>query len=197
MSRVAETVNTINYLRIYQMGVAMALSETDADRLRSIHLFKNLGNQYLPTLLESASIQQFPRRAILFTEGDRASSLYTLIHGSVELFSEHRDRRSTIALIRSSKPFVLTSTVDDGNPVSARTLERSKLLLFPIKVIRDLMAMDLRFACAIVLELAGDLRNIIEVSKSHKLRTSVERLAEWMLRTDQNAGGTCRFAIPP
>jgi CRP/FNR family transcriptional regulator, transcriptional activator FtrB len=45
-------------------------------------------------------------------------------------------------------------------------------------------------------ELAGDLRDIIEDFKNHRLRTSVERLAEWMLRSDQRAGGTGRFAIP-
>jgi CRP/FNR family transcriptional activator FtrB len=178
------------------MGVAMALNKTDADRVRSIHLFKNVSDRCLPTLLESATIRHFPPRILLFTEGDRASALYTLIQGSVELFSEHHDRRSTIALIRSTKPFVLTSIVDDSNPMSARTLERSELLLVPLKVIHELVDMDLRFACAITHELAGDLRDIIDDFKSHRLRTSIERLAEWMLRSDQNVGGTGRFAIP-
>jgi CRP/FNR family transcriptional regulator, transcriptional activator FtrB len=117
----------------------MALKKTDADRVRSIHLFQNISDRYLPTLLESASIRHFPSRALLFTEGDRASALHTLIEGSVELFSQHHNRRSTIALIRSTKPFVLTSIVDDSNPMSARTLESGELLLVPIKVIHELI----------------------------------------------------------
>ena len=144
----------------------MALNKTDAGRVRSIHLFENVSDPYLPTLLKSASIRHFPPRILLFTEGYRATTLYTLLRGSVELFSEHHDRWSTIAVIRSIKPFVLTSIAHDLNPTSARTLERSQL------------------------------RDIIEDFKNHRLKTSMERLAEWMLRSDQDAGGTGHFVIP-
>jgi CRP/FNR family transcriptional regulator, transcriptional activator FtrB len=177
-------------------GIAMALNKTDTDRVRSIHLFKKVSDPYLPTLLKSASIRHFSPRILLFTEGDRASALYTLLQGSVELFSEHHDRQSTIAVIRSIKPFVLTSIADDLNPMSARTLERSRLLLVPLKVIHELIDADPTFARAIAHELAGDVRDIIEDFKNHRLKTSIERLAEWMLRSDQDAGGTGRFAIP-
>ena len=109
----------------------MALNKTDAGRVRSIHLFENVSDPYLPTLLKSASIRHFPPRILLFTEGDRATTLYTLLRGSVELFSEHHDRWSTIAVIRSIKPFVLTSIAHDLNPMSARTLERSRASVGP------------------------------------------------------------------
>jgi hypothetical protein len=76
----------------------MALSEADAVQVRSIHLFKSLSEPSLPTLLKSASIKQFPARAELLSEGDRATTLYTLLQGSIELFSEHHDRRSSMAV---------------------------------------------------------------------------------------------------
>lgn len=174
----------------------MALNKTDAGRVRSIHLFENVSDPYLPTLLKSASIRHFPPRILLFTEGDRATTLYTLLRGSVELFSEHHDRWSTIAVIRSIKPFMLTSIAHDLNPMSARTLERSQLLLVPLKVIQQLIDADPTFARAITHELAEDLRDIIEDFKNHRLKTSMERLAEWVLRSDQDAGGTGHFVIP-
>ena len=111
----------------------MALSKNEADRARSIHLFDKVTDACLPTLLKSASIRFFPGRVVLFKEGDRANALYTLMHGSVELFSEPNCRRFTIAIIRSAKPFVLTSLADEINPMAARTLERSELLLVPLK----------------------------------------------------------------
>ena len=174
----------------------MALNGGSADRVRSIPLFENLSDRCLPALLKSASIRYFPARVLLFTESIRANALYTLLQGSVELFSEHHDRRSTIAIIRSVKPIVLTSIVDDLNPISARTLERSELLLLPLKVVHELIDSDSAFARTITYELARDLRATIEDFKNHRLRTSIERLAEWVLRSDEDAGGTGRFVLP-
>ena len=68
----------------------MALNNSDAIRVRSIQLFDKVSDACLPTLLKTAAMRFFPARAVLFNEGDRASALYTLIHGSVELFIDWR-----------------------------------------------------------------------------------------------------------
>ena len=172
------------------------MNKTDADRVRSIRLFKSVSDASLSALLKLAALRHFPARTPLFNEGDRANSLYTLINGSVELFSERHDRRSTFAVVRSMKPFVLTSIVDDLNPMSARTLEQSDLMLVPLKVVHGLIETEPAFARAITYELAGAFRSIIEDFKNDRLRTSIERLAEWILRCDQDAGGTGHFVLP-
>ena len=174
----------------------MALNEADAVALRSIHLFKSLSEPSLLALLKSASIKQFPARLVLLAEGERVTTLYTLLQGSIELFSEHHDRRSTIAVIRSIRPFVLASITDNTNPVSARTLARSDLLSVPLSVIHQLIDADPAFSRAITYELARELRDLMQDFKSHRLRTSVERLAEWMIRSDQETGSTGTFVIP-
>ena len=173
----------------------MALSEADAVQVRSIHLFKSLSEPSLPTLLKSASIKQFPARAELLSEGDRATTLYTLLQGSIELFSEHHDRRSTMAVNSSIRHFVLASITGNTNPMSARTLARSDLLLVPLPVIHRLMDTGPAFARAIAYELGGDVRDIIEDFKNHRLRTSIERVAEWIIRSDEAAGGAGSFVI--
>ena len=174
----------------------MALNDTDAHRVRSIRLFRNVSDHHFTILLKSSSVRHFPRRALLFNERDRASSLYILLDGAIELFSEHQNRRSTIAVIRTIKPIALTLIVDDVNPVSACTIERSELLAIPLRVIHDLIDADPWFARTITYELAGHLRDIIEDFKNHKLRTTIERLAEWILRCDLDAGGTGHFMLP-
>jgi CRP/FNR family transcriptional activator FtrB len=174
----------------------MALSEADAVAVRSIHLFKSLSDPSLPTLLKSASIKQFSARIVLLAEGERATTLYTLLQGSVELFSEDHDRRSTIAVARSVRPLVLVSITGNTNPMSARTLARSDLLSVPLSVIHQLMDTDPAFSRAIAYELACDLRDMIHDFKSHRLRTSIERLAEWMVRSYEAAGGNGSFVIP-
>jgi CRP/FNR family transcriptional activator FtrB len=86
--------------------------------------------------------------------------------------------------------------LDDVNPLSACTLERSELLSIPLKVVHELIDSDVSFARAITYELARDLSKTIEDFKNDRLRTSVERLAAWVLRSDEDTGGTGRFVIP-
>src|SRR6202043_1883092 len=135
---------------------AMTIRRDDADRVRSIPLFAGLSAQHFQSLLKAASLRYVARRTILFHEGKRPIFLYTLIEGSVELFSVHHQRRCTIGVIRSVKPCVLTSIICDRNPVSAWTLERSQFLLVPAKVIRESIKTDVGFASAATHELADD-----------------------------------------
>jgi CRP/FNR family transcriptional activator FtrB len=168
----------------------------DANQVRSIHLFRDLSDLHFESLLKSASLRDIAPRTVLFREGDRPTVLFTLIGGSVELFSEHHERRCTIAVIRPIKPCVLTSIVEGRNAMSAQTLERSQFLLVSAKIIHELIETDLGFASAATHELAGDCHELIGNFKNHRLRTTIERLAHWMLRSDKNAGGSGRFAIP-
>jgi hypothetical protein len=64
------------------------------------------------------------------------------------------------------------------------------------QVVLELIRADAAFARAIMNETASDLCDIVELFKNHRLRPGIERLAEWMVRSDQDAGGTGRFVIP-
>jgi CRP/FNR family transcriptional regulator, transcriptional activator FtrB len=174
----------------------MILHQNDADRMRSVQLFTRVSDAHFHTLLKAASLRHVEPRTILFREGDRPTVLYTLIEGSVELFSEHHERRCTLGVIRSTRPCLLTSIVRERSPMSARTLERSLLLLVPAKLIHELIETDLGFASAATHELAGECYEVVEDLKNHRLRTAIERLAHWMLRSDKSAGGSGSFAIP-
>src|SRR5215470_15858933 len=117
----------------------MIYRETDITRMRSIALFSHVSDAHFRKLLRAATLREFAPGALLFREGQRPSVLYTLIEGAVELFSQHHDRRCTIAVLRSVKPCVLTSIMVDRNPMSARTLESSELLLVPARLIQEMI----------------------------------------------------------
>ena len=177
-------------------AIAMKLTEIDASKVRLVHLFSDLSDLHFHRLLRSASLRDFAPQIVLFREGDRPTVLYTLIEGSVELFSEHHEKWCTIAVIRSIKPCVLASIVEDRNAMSARTLEHSQFLLVPAKMIYELIETDVGFANAAAHELAGECHEAIGNFKNYRLRTTIERLAHWMLRSDKNAGGSGRFVMP-
>jgi CRP/FNR family transcriptional activator FtrB len=174
----------------------MIIRDNDITRLRSIELFSHMSEAHFHKLVRAASLRRFPARAVLFREGERPRVLYTLIDGAVELFSQHHDRRCTIAVLRSIKPCVLTSIMQDRNPMSARTLEDSELLLVPARLIDEMIETDAGFTAAASHELARDCNDVTEDFKTERLTTAIERLASWMLRADAEAGGTGHFALP-
>ena len=174
----------------------MIFRDDDITRLRSIGLFSHVSDAHFRKLARAASLRRFPARAVLFREGERPRVLYTLIDGAVELFSQHHDRRCTIGVLRSVKPCVLTSIMQDRNPMSARTLEDSELLLVPARLIHEMIETDPGFTAAASHELARDCSDVTEDFKTERLTTAIERLASWMLRADTEAGGTGCFVLP-
>ena len=174
----------------------MAEDKIDANLLRSIRLFAHVAEGLVPNLVAAASLKHVAARTRLFAEGDTADVLCVLIKGSVELFSERDDRRCTIAVFRSVEPLMLTSIFANRHPYSAGTLERSLLLVLPAGLIRNLMDVDPRFTREVARQLAQDHRRAIAELRRHRLTTTKQRLAEWMLDSNVQAGGTGRFAIP-
>jgi CRP/FNR family transcriptional regulator, transcriptional activator FtrB len=174
----------------------MAEDKLDGNRLRSIRLFAHVSDGLVSSLVAAASLKHVAARTRLFTEGDGTDVLSILMKGSVELFSERADRRCTIAVLRSVEPLMLASIFANRHPYSAGALERSLLLLIPAAVIRDLMDVDPRFTREVARQLAQDHRHAIAELSRHRLRTTKQRLAEWMLYSNEQAGGTGRFAIP-
>lgn len=174
----------------------MIFRDNDITRLRSVDLFSHMSEPHFRKLAHAASLRRIAANTVLFREGERPRVLYTLIDGAVELFSQHHDRRCTVAVLRSIKPCVLTSIMQDRNPTSARTLEESQLLVVPARLIHEMIETDPGFTAAASHELARDCNDVTEDFKMERLTTAIERLASWMLRADAEAGGSGHFSLP-
>ena len=174
----------------------MITRNLDADRLRRIDLFKGVSDLHFQGLLKVASLRHVPARTVLFKEGGRPNILYSLIEGVVELFSEHNDRRRTVAIISSAKPCVLASIWWEHYPLSGRALRRSEVLLIPARLLHDLIETDVGFASAATREIAGGCHDVVEHLKDYSLRSAPERVAHWMLRYDEEIGGGGQFTLP-
>lgn len=174
----------------------MTAIKANAELLRSIPLFSKLSETHLADLMASASLRHDAQRTVLFNEGDRPDNLYTVVNGAVELFSAQDERYSTIAVVRGVTPLVLYSIFFDHTPLSARVLEPSELVVVPAKLVIELSGRDSGFAGALIQELTNECSEIVEDFKNHRLRSTTERVAHWMLRSDRKSGQTGRIVIP-
>ncbi len=115
----------------------------------------------------------------------------------LDLFSKWNGRETSLARVRPVSTFILAATIKDAPYLmSARTLEKSRIVLLPSKDVRSVFDVDTNFARSIVTELAQCYRSVIKNTKDLKLRTSLERLANYLLRQQKHADGAAQFELP-
>ncbi len=142
-------------------------------------------------LLCCAYVQNFPPRIDLIHEGEPPDFLHVVLTGAIDLFSEWNGRETSMATVRPVSTFILAATINDSPYLmSARTLEKSRIALIPSRDVRQVFDTDGAFARAIVAELAHCYRAVIRNTKDLKLRTSLERLANYLLRQQLRTGLT-------
>ncbi len=162
----------------------------DIEEMRQLTLFRDCREETFEALLRAAYLQRFPRGVVLIQENERADFLYVLVEGLVEMFASHDGRETTVGFVHPMGTFILAAVLKDEMYLqSARTLESSRVLLIPAESVRDAMRQDGAFMSAVVSELATCYRNLVKELKNQKLRTALERLANWLIRADRLQGG--------
>jgi CRP/FNR family transcriptional regulator, transcriptional activator FtrB len=168
----------------------------DLAEIRNLPLFRNMLQANFAALLQAAYAQRFPAGLELIRQGDRADFLHVVVEGSVELYSDWQGRSTTMAVVQPVGTFILAACIRDlPYLMSARTLEPSRVLLVPSSDLRATFRSDPEFAVSIVGELAGAFRSMARHAKNLKLRTSRERIACYLLKQSQLAGGVNRFVL--
>lgn len=164
--------------------------------IRDLALFSQMADDNFSALMRGAYVQNFPAQIELITEGDPSDFLHVVLSGSVDLFSAWNGRETSLATVRPISTFILAATIRDAPYLmSARTLEKSRIALIPSQDVRAVFDIDGNFARAIVTELAQCYRAVIKAQKDLKLRTSLERLANYLLRQQRRADGAASFDL--
>jgi CRP/FNR family transcriptional activator FtrB len=159
------------------------MSPDDHVKARKLPLFRSMGDKQFKIVMRAGYLQSFPSHVDLFAEGQSADFLYVLVEGLVELFSRSNDRESTITVVRPATAFILSAVIKEADYLmSARTLERSQLLMLPASNIRETFKRDRDFSRAIAVELASGYSSIVKAFMDVKLHTAVERLANYLLQ---------------
>lgn len=169
---------------------------SDNQDIRQLRLFEKLSDTHFSALMRGAYVQNFPPQIELITEGEPSDFLHFVLSGAVDLFSSWNGRETSMATVRPLSTFILAATIRNAPYLmSARTLEKSRIVLIPSQDVRAIFDANGDFARAIVAELAQCYRSVIKAQKDLKLRTSLERLANYLLRQQKQAGGGPVFEL--
>lgn len=163
--------------------------ESYKEEIRDLTLLANMDETNFRALMRGTYVQNFPPQIDLIHENEPPDFLHVVLSGSVDLFSAWNGRETSMATVRPVSTFILAASVRNlPYLMSARTLEKSRIALIPSQDVRAVFAEDSAFAQAIVAELAQCYRAVVKNTKDLKLRTSLERLANYLLRQQERTG---------
>ena len=165
--------------------------------IRALPLFHNMADENFDALMRAGYVQTFPPQVELISEGDPSDFLHVVVEGTIELFAGWNGRETTMAMVRPFSTFILAATIRDAPYLmSARTVEKARIVMIPSEDVRTVFNLDNEFARAVVTELAQCYRSVVKSAKDIKLRTSLERLANYLLRQQSYAAGQASFNLP-
>ncbi|WP_234417102.1 helix-turn-helix domain-containing protein [Loktanella sp. Alg231-35] len=174
----------------------VGMPESDYPDVRGLHLFADMADTRFEELMRGSYVQNFPPQVDLITEGDPSDFLHIILSGTVALSSSWNGRETVMATVRPISTFILAATIKDAPYLmSAKTLKKSRVALIPSQDVRNVFATDHGFARAIVTELAQCYRSVVKAQKDLKLRTSLERLANYLLRQHNRLDGATTFEL--
>jgi CRP/FNR family transcriptional regulator, transcriptional activator FtrB len=176
---------------------SIPMRSADLEHIRKLPLFADIAPAHFDELVAGAFLQRFPARMELIREGDLPDFLHIVVDGLVEVYGTLDDAETALAILGTNATFVVAAVVrDEVYLTSARSLETARILMIPAVAVRAVFDKDAAFARAVVGDLAGRYRQLVRDVKNNKLRTGLERLANYLLQLQADRGGKGAVELP-
>lgn len=169
----------------------------DLPEIRHLPLFRDMRQAHFEELMQGAYAQTFPAGLELMRQGDPADFLHVVMEGAVELYADWGGATCTMTVVQPVGTFILAACIRDAPYLmSARTLQRARLVLIPAPDLRAVFRRDPEFAVSTINELAGAYRAVVRHAKDLKLRTSRERVAAYILKLLRRSAPAMTMTLP-
>ncbi len=169
----------------------------EIEEMRALRIFQDVDERRVDAMLKSSFLQRFPAGVELVREGEMADFLHVVVEGRVEVFSAYRDRETTVSVLGPGQCFIMAAVVLDRVYLkSVRSLTSARVLLIPADAVRRYFAEDAAFARCLACDLAEAYRMVVKELKNQKLRSGLERLANWLLAYRAEHGDANRLELP-
>jgi len=156
-------------------------------------LFKDTLQRFNPPPIERV----LPSGVVIEEHGVVPEFLHVLMAGSVQMYGSLSARVSTVDLIEAPDAIGLAAVVSNQMALASYvTLTRCRIVSVNAEAARAALNDDHAFATAVARHLARQTRRRVRAVHNQKLRTGIERLANWVLATWIASGQSQTFKRP-
>jgi CRP-like cAMP-binding protein len=169
------------------------------DALRALPLFRRFEIGLLTGLNELADLARFGPSELLFKEGDPSDNLHILLSGYVATARAQPNGGDTATDV--IKPVAVIgfapALLGVAAPSTARTVTSARLIIIPAAELRAMIKADPRLGLPFLDYALNELSDLTQEVCQLKLRSSVQRLAEYLLGLIEYPEQTpARFVLP-
>ena len=174
------------------------LHEADRAVLTGLVLFNNLELATIAKLLQGARVVRAERGATLFVQGEPADRLFAVLEGWVKLVREtSAGQESVIGVFGRGESFAEAAAFQSGRfPVDAVVVERARLLVIPAQRFLGHLREQPEIAFNILAAMSRHLRSLVQQIEQLSTRTTVERVAGFLVSLAADEGGAAGLRLP-
>jgi len=170
----------------------------DRIMIRGVPLFSDLPDTLLDRITAPGLVFRYPRGVVLFEQGESPSYLHILLDGEIGLTAERGGEETVVEILHPGEIFIAAAVLADKPLLmGARVLHPARLLLLPADELRGQIRDMPELAYAMLTSLARHFRVMVSEIKDLKLKSSVQRLAGYLLTlTAGQARGPALVRLP-
>lgn len=176
----------------------IGLTARDATLVRQHPLFAGLPVGDVARLLEASAVRTCPRGHVLFLQGEPAPHFFLILDGWVRLFRQLVDGQDiTIALFGTGESFAEAIIFQImPYPVSAEAVSEARLLTIPADGFLRHLRASTDLCLKVMASMSRRLNHLVQQLEQISSRSTVERLAMFLLGQCRVEAGACRIELP-
>jgi len=154
--------------------------------------------QIREAVLAEAVIEEAPKKAALFNEGDPATCFYIVIRGWVSIYRVSADgKRANIGLFGPGESFGEAAMfLSKRFPVNGEVVENARFARLDAHAMRRVIESDPAVAFALLGSMSRHLKSLVDQIANDRLLSADQRVARFLLNLHQGAGDNATVRLP-
>ncbi len=153
------------------------------DELKKTLLFSGLSDEDLREIAKIVVVKEYPKKTLIFSEGDDAKGFYILLSGMVKVYRLSVDSREQILhIINQGETFAEAAIfIGKGYPAFAETILDSRLAYIDKKIFLETIEKNSKIALNLIISLSMLLKKVVDLVDNVSLKSVDVRLAEFLI----------------